>query len=45
MEATSIGFMMLLHNLEKPASKEFITFYKKYENYKPIKIESNSKKL
>ena len=37
MEATSVGFMMLLHHLENPTSKEFTQFYKKYENYKPIK--------
>ena len=43
MEATSIGFMMLLHHLENLKSKEFINFYKKYENYKPMSSTNSNK--
>ena len=35
MEATSIGFMILLHHLENEDSKNFTQFHRRYENYKP----------
>ncbi len=35
MEATSVGFMMLLHHLQNPESKEFRKCHKKYRNYAP----------
>jgi len=36
MEATSVGFMMLLHHLKNPESNDFVEYYKKYKNYLPI---------
>ena len=35
-EATSVGFMMLLHHLKNPESKDFPSYYKKYKNYIPL---------
>lgn len=34
-EATSVGFMMLLHNLKNPKSDKFIEYRKTYKNYAP----------
>lgn len=36
MEATSIGFLMFLHHLKNPNSKEFRKVHKAYENFLPI---------
>ena len=35
-EATSVGFMMLLHHLENSESNDFVNYYKKYKNYLPL---------
>lgn len=41
IEATSVAFDMLLHNLANPNSKEFHHFYKSYKNFVPTCIEIN----
>ena len=35
-EATSVGFLMLLHHLKNPHSKEFRKYHKAYKNFLPI---------
>ncbi len=37
MEATSVGFAMLLHNLKNPNSNAFKRYYKSYKNFVPSK--------
>lgn len=43
MEATSVGFLMLLHHLENPNSKEFRKYHKEYQNFLPTLAKLDDK--
>ncbi len=45
VEATSVAFSMLLHNLKHPESDRFRYYYKEYKDFIPIKVTANSNKL
>ena len=45
LEATSVGFNMMLHHLQNPNSKKFRYYAKEYKNLKPVKVILDNQSL